>query len=209
MENRVTSEMLWERLDELAAYPQTEESTEYFMDLLVDGMALDLDILVYGIITEEDGVEYVNPLESDFDITVFGERNPSARCIFCFTDRKYAEGMDNDSEVQEAVPPIIVPGDESQGQQPMLYINKPSCIPANIEYLLDTSFAFGYDEEYINEVRERAEDHPLNGLFSDDYAATDYMLFNVGTERQFVISFEKLAEVVTARMEECEGDAEE
>lgn len=209
MSTEITNEMLWKELDDITALPQTEENTDRFINLLVDGIALGLDTLIYGVVTETDGKEYANPLGSDFDITIFGERNPKANCIFCFTDRKYAQGMDNDSDVQNAVPPVVDPGDESTGQQPYIYINQPSCITAGIEYLLDISLALDYDEDYINDLKENGDDRPLSEMFSDDYAVLDYMIFNPETDRQYVISFKRFAEIFMSRAEECDEEDDE
>jgi hypothetical protein len=211
MDRNEANEKMWKILDTITEFPQTEESTQQFIEVLVDGFTLGLDILVYGIVTENDGEEYANPIVHELDITAFDERDPDATCMFCYTNRKYAEAFDNDEEVQNSVPTIINDG-KNDGSMPYIYINKPSCISAGIGYLLDMSLAFGVDEEYIEELKLMKEEvgpDPLDQLFDDDLTdKTDFLIFNYDTDRQFVISVAKLADAVMQRMEETEENCE-
>lgn len=182
MKTKMTNELLWKRLDVLTRRPQSKENTARFVDLLVEGFAQDLEILMYGYISSgRDGDDRIYPLWRTGDVTEFGITHKKVVSFCCFTDRRYARRFDQNSEVQKAAVTKMYDGKGDEGPMPYLFINLPSCIETNIAYMVEALFCADID--------------------------ADFLLFNSGTDSEYAISVHALLEAIDEYcLNDCFGE---
>lgn len=115
----MTNKQFWQKLDRITKQPQNVETTEQFVDTLIDGWRAGLTLPIYGVVVKSDDELNVQPI----CMSGVGKDGEPVESVICFTNEKYLKALDDLNVMVDELPDSV--------------IGSPRSIPVELEILFD------------------------------------------------------------------------
>lgn len=115
----MTDKQFWQKLDRITKNPQNVETTEQFINTLIDGWRAGLKLPIYGVVVKNGDELNVQPIF----MSGVGKDGETVESVICFTNEKYLKALEDLDGMVDEFPDSVIGG--------------PRSIPVELEILFD------------------------------------------------------------------------